>query len=99
MAPCHRLGGLQMGEARHHPVRPRLGLSQQRADQRPAALHRGIALIAHPQAEIGRHLVVAAARGVQAAGGLADQFLQARFHVHVDVLEVGAEGKVAALDL
>ena len=34
MAPCHRLRGLQMGETRHHPIRTRLRLRQQRADQR-----------------------------------------------------------------
>ena len=52
----------------------------------------GIAGIAHPQAEIGRHLIVAAARGVQPPGGRADQLRQPRFGDHVDVLKVQVHG-------
>ena len=55
--------------------------------------------VAHPQAEIGRHLVVARARGVQAAGGFADDFLEAGLDVHVDVFERGLELEPAGLDL
>ena len=61
----HRLRGLQVGEARHDAagmlLRPRDQSDLQRAE-------RGIGLdtsLAHPQLEIGRHLVVAAARGVE----------------------------------
>jgi hypothetical protein len=43
MAPGHRLGGLQMGEAGHHPIRPGLGLAQQRANQRLQRGHGGVA--------------------------------------------------------
>ena len=43
--------------------------------------------VAHPQPEIGRHLVVARARGVQPAGRLADQLGEPALHVHVDVFE------------
>ena len=48
---------------------------------------------------IGDGLVVAAAGRVQAPGRLADDLLEARFHVHVDVLEIDAELQLAAVDL
>ncbi len=53
---------------------------------------------AHPQPEIGRHLVIPGPARVQAACGFADDLLQAGLHVHVDVLQVGAEGELAGLD-
>ena len=99
MAPGHGLRGLQVGETGHDPIGARLGLRQSRADQRGEAINRRVALIAHPQPEIGRHLVVARPARVQAACGLADDLLQAGLHVHVDVLQVGAEGELARLDL
>ena len=39
------------------------------------------------------------ARGVQPPGGITDQLLQPRFHVHVDVLERGLELELALVDL
>ncbi len=88
-----------MGEARHHPVRPGLGLVEQRTLERRDPLDRRVDLVAHPEPEIGRHLVISAARGVQPARRRADQRLEPRLHVHVDVLELGAELEPAALDL
>lgn len=82
MAPSHRLRGLQVGEARHYPIGARLSLRQKRADQRQEAAFGCVQLVAHPQFEIGRHLVIAAAARVQAARRLADDFLQAGLHVH-----------------
>ena len=99
MAPGDRLRGLQMREAWHHPVGTGLGLRQGGADQRLQPGDRGIALVANPQAEVRRHLVVAAAGGVQPARGLADHLAQAGLDIHVNVLEVGAEAESAALDL
>ena len=55
--------------------------------------------VAHPQTEIGRHLIVARARGVQAAGGRADQIGQPAFDVHMNVFERALEFKFAAVDL
>ena len=55
--------------------------------------------IAHPQPEIGRHLIVARARRVQPAGRLADQRRQARLDVHVHVLEVAPQLQPAAVRL
>jgi len=43
--------------------------------------------VAYPEAEIGRHLVVAAAPGMQPPAGVADALGQPGLDVHVDVLE------------
>ena len=59
------------------------------------AVHR----VADPKPEIGRHLVVAAAPGMQALAGLADAFGQARLDVEVDVLQARVEDKFPGLDL
>ena len=99
VAPGHRLRGLQMGEARHHPIGARLGLRQQRAHQRGQRRNRRIALIAHPKPEIGCHLIVARPRRMQAPGGLANDLLQPRLDVHVNVFKRGREREIARLDL
>ena len=54
--------------------------------------------VAHEQPEIGRHLVVARARGMEAPGGRTDQLGEPRFDVEMDVLVLDAERKGAALD-
>jgi hypothetical protein len=58
----------------------------------------GIALVAHPQPEIDRHLIIPAARGVQAPG-LAYQLFQPRLHIHVDVFQIGAKQEGACFNL
>jgi hypothetical protein len=85
-----------MGEARHDPVGTGPGLRQQRALQRLQPGNRRIRLVPHPEPEIGRHLVVAAARGVKPPGRFADDLLQARLHVHVDVLQRRGKREIAA---
>ena len=55
--------------------------------------------VAHPEAEIRRHLVVAAARGVQPPARLADALGEAGLDVHVDVLERRIEREAPGLDL
>ena len=65
MAEGHRLRRLHMGEARHDGVDMLFGLREQRALQRQQALVGALASAAHPKPEIGHHLVVARARGVQ----------------------------------
>src|SRR3546814_14628550 len=45
------------------------------------------------------HLVVARARRVQAPGGLADQRLEAAFHMHVDVFQRRVDGDLAFREL
>ena len=87
MPERHRLRGLQMGEARHH----RCGVLQRARGER--LLQRGqrrvglVDRVAHTEAEIGRDLVVARARGVQPAGRRADQLGKPALDVHVNVFE------------
>ena len=99
MAERHRLGDLQMGKAGHHRIGMRFGLVEQRRLQ---VTHRRVDAVdraAHPEAEIGRDLVVARARGVQPPGGRADQLGEPRLDIEVDVLVLLAEHEPAALDL
>ncbi len=95
----HRLGGLQMGEARHQVARVLFSPVQQGGLQGLQLGDGAIAGVAHPEAEIQRHLIVAAARRVQTARGFADQFIQSSLHIHVDVLELVAEGECPVHDL
>ena len=99
VAPGHRLGHLQMGEAGHHPIGAGLGLGQEGLHQGGQAKDRRIALVAHPKAEVGGYLVIARTRGVQALAGFADQVGQAGFDVEMNILQIGAEGKIPALNL
>ena len=99
MAPCHRLGGLQMGEPRHHPICPRLGLAYKGPHQFGQPGNRRVALVAHPQPEIHRHLIVAAAPRVQPLARLTDDLGQTAFHVQVNILERRRKGELPPLDL
>ena len=88
-----------MGEARHHGRGVPFGLVEQGADQLADLPVQPIDRLAHPKPEVGRDLVVARARGVQPPGGLADDLLEARLDIRVDVLERRLEGEIAGLDL
>ena len=66
----------------------RLQLAAERSIQLSDRVH-------HPQAEIGRHLVVAAAPGMQLAAHRADQFGQAAFDRGVDIFIAGSEEKIS----
>ncbi len=87
VAEGHRLGGLQMGEARHHDARMlgrALGQCLHKAVHlRQNTVHR----VAHPEPEIRGYLVVAAARRVQAPRRLADALAQPHLDIGVDVLQ------------
>ena len=99
MAESHRLRRLQMGEARHH----RCGMFERLLGER--LLIGGepgidpIDRIAYPEPEIGRHLIVARARGVQPPGSRAGQFGKPALDIHMDVFERPLEGEFAGLDL
>ena len=99
VAERHWLGGLQMGEARHQVACVLFRPVQQGALQSLQLGHGAVAGVAHPQAEVRRHLIVAAARRVQAPRRLANQFRQARLDVHVNVFIGVAEGEGAVPDL
>jgi hypothetical protein len=54
---------------------------------------------ARVEAQVGRHLVVPAAGGVQATPGLADERRQPALHIHVDVFQRRVERQLAARQL
>ncbi len=56
-------------------------------------------LVADPQPQVGRNLVVAAAAGVELAAHVADPLDQRPLDVHVNVFELLAEGEFAGGDL
>ena len=100
VAEGHRLRHLQMGEARHDERGVALGLVEQRAlAARRAACRSCVDLVAQPQAHVGRHLVVARARGVQALAGVADQRGQPPLDVEMHVLGVERPAEAPGVDL
>jgi hypothetical protein len=99
VAERHRLRGLQMGEARYRVARMLRGAFHQCQHQVGKLRVQPVDRVAHPKPKIRRHLVVAAARGVQPAAGLTDAFGQPGLDVHVDVFECHVEREASALDL
>ena len=97
VAQRDRLRGLQVGEAGHDAGSMFARTGNQRDLQCLEAGIHPVAGIAHPQAEIGRHLIVAAARRVQPACRRADQFGKAAFGGHVNVFKVPVLGHAADL--
>ena len=98
MPEGHRLGRLQVGEARHDGVGFALGLLQQALLQAGDFAQDQVDFVTQPQANVGGDLVVAAAPGVQFLAGHADAIGQARLDVHVHVFEVHAPVELAGLD-
>ena len=92
MAEAHRLRHLQVREARQD--RPGVGIGDldQRAPQRLEQRDDGVDLVAQPQADVGRDLVVARAARVQALAGVADELRQPGLDVQVHVLEFELPG-------
>ncbi len=99
VAEGHRLRGLQMGEAGHHGCGMIERLLGERALQIGELGIQRVDGVAHIEPEVGRHLVVARARGVQPPGGSADQPGEAGFDIHVDVFQRTLEGEGAGFDL
>ncbi len=99
VAEGDRLGALQMGETRHDRVVTGRRLCRQGRQQAMQLAVQFVDGVTHPQAQVGGHLIVARARRVQPAGGLADQFLQPRLDVHVDVFQGARIGKLSLTDL
>ena len=98
-AEGHGLRCLQMGEPRHQRVGMFFGARHESAEHCVDPRDRALVGGAHPHAEIGRDLVVAAARGVQPPRYRADDFGQAGLHGHVDVFQVPVLGDPVALVL
>ena len=99
MTEGHRLRGLHMRQARHHGG----GVVERLLRQRTLKAHERrierVDLVAHPQPEIGRYLVVARTRGMQPPGRFPDQFGEPALNVHVDVFQRPLEREFAARDL
>ncbi len=94
-----RLGRLHMGIARHDVAgvlsRPARSARWQSAS-RPCV--GALARRAHPEPEIGHHLVVARARGVQPPRRRADDLGKPRFDIEMDVFEFALEDEFALGD-
>ena len=99
VAPSHRLRHLQMRKSRHRPISPRRSLRQKRLHQRFDPCNRRITLIAHPQPEIQRHLIIARPRRVQPACRFTNHFFQPRLDIHVNVFQFNAELKLSCFNL
>ena len=100
MAEGDRLRGLQMGEARHHRVAACASalVGERQLKRAERAVDRAD-LVPHIEPEVGRHLVVARARGMQLAGDRADQLGEPALDIQMDVLERAREFECAGLDL
>ena len=99
MTHVHGLGALQMRVAGHRPVQVLLGSQQQRRHHtrdRHLRLHR---LVSHVQLQVGDHLVVARAGGVQPAPDRPGDLGEASLDRHVDVLVVLGELEAALAQL
>ena len=99
MAEGDGLGHLQVREPRHDGVGVLLGQINQGALQIGQQAMQQVNLLAQPQADIGRHLVVAGARGVQPLARIAHQFGQPFLDVQVHVFEVELPCKAPLLDV
>ena len=88
-----------MSEARHYGR----GVLDRAINQRALVTGEGaidlVDGVAYPQSKIGRDLVVARARGVQAPGGRPDHLGEPALDIHMDVLERALEREGPAFDL
>ncbi|MND46487.1 hypothetical protein D3C80_373620 [compost metagenome] len=99
MAEGDGLGCLQMGEAGHDRIGIFFGAIEEGGDERGQHALGLLQFFLHPQAEIERHLVVARAGGVQAAGCRADERCEPRFDVHMNIFELARKLEAAGFDL
>ncbi len=99
MAEGDGLRDLEMGIARHHRRGMPLGLADERRLQRLGLAVEPVDGAAQLEAEIGRDLVVARARRVEAPGVGPDDLGEPRLDIHVNVLAVAAELEAPGLDV
>ncbi|GAC1540638.1 MAG: hypothetical protein NVS2B4_20070 [Ramlibacter sp.] len=99
VAKAHGLRDLHVGEPREDGVDVGLGQREQGALQVRQQPADQVDLAAQPQAHVGGDLVVAAAPGVQALAGIANQLRQARLDVQVHVLQIELPVETASLDV
>jgi hypothetical protein len=95
-----RLGVLVVGPPRQQQVDVRLGEAHEPCPQPGEVGPQHGHGVLHPQPDVGRHLVVAGAGGVQLPGhGRPDPFAEQGFHGRVDVFGVGRQGGRARLQI
>ncbi len=99
VAEGDRLRHLQMGKAGHHGVGMLLGQIDQRSLAGLEAGHDAVDGVAQVEADIGRHLVVARATGVQALAGVADFGGERGFDVEMDIFLVQRPGELPGANL
>ena len=99
VAEGDRLRHLQVGEARHHGVGVRLGQIDQRSLAGAESGQNAVDRVAQVEPDVGRHLVVAAAAGMQALAGVTDFGGQCGLDVEVDVFLVERPGELAGANL
>ncbi len=90
---------LKMGKARHGVGGMLQRARGERAHERRDLTADAVNGVAYPEAEIGRHLIIARARRVQPLAGLADALGKARFDIHVNIFKVLREGEIPGLDI
>ncbi len=93
------LGGLQMGEARHHGRGVRFRLVAKRELKPRDKVQDRVDLVPDIKTEVGGHLVVARPRCMQLAGNRPDELGEPALDIEMDVLELRLEVKLARLDL
>ena len=95
MTQRNRLRGLQMGEAGHDAGGMFGGAGDERHLQHAQRRVGLKASLAHPQLEVGRDLIVAAARRMEPSRDRPDQLGQPAFGGHVDIFKVPVFGNAA----
>ena len=99
VAEGNGLGPLQVGIARHDGGLVFLRLVAEDRGEAFGQRRDGVDLIPQVHAEIQRHLVVAAAGGVELFAHIAEALCQHRLHEHVDVLGLGVDGERAGREI
>ena len=92
----HRLGDLQMREARHDGIGFGLGKIQQGVLQAPDQQADAIKFVAQIQSDIGSDLVIAGAACVQLLADFSDPLCQPCLNVHVHIFELHRPLELAA---
>ena len=95
----HRLRNLQMRKPRQNHIHMLLCHGQQRALQFAQQGANHIDLATQPQADIGGHLVIAAAPSMQALARIANELGQTRFDIQVHVFQFELPDKLAGCNL
>ena len=90
-----RLGSLQVGKAGHDGVRFALGQVHQSGLQTGDLAQDGIDGIPQIETDVGGHLIVTGASGVQLLAGNADALGQSCFNIHVHVFQFHRPGELA----